>query len=41
VASKQFSQRLKSLGYEVVRSDGMRVLGWGVGDTSTTNVARF
>jgi hypothetical protein len=25
----------------VVRSDGMRVLGWGVGDTSTTNVARF
>jgi P4 family phage/plasmid primase-like protien len=38
---KQFTQRLKSLGYEIIRSDGSRLAGWCLGDTSTTNSARF
>jgi P4 family phage/plasmid primase-like protien len=38
---KGFSQRLKSLGYEVVRSNGMRVAGWCMGDTHLTNIARY
>jgi P4 family phage/plasmid primase-like protien len=38
---KQFTQRLKSLGYEIHRSNGARVAGWFMGNTHTTNVARF
>lgn len=41
ISIRQFGKRLRSLGYEIQRSDGMRVVGWCLGDTSTTNVARF
>jgi P4 family phage/plasmid primase-like protien len=38
---RQFMLRLKSLGYETCRSNGMRVVGWCVGSTSTTLAAQF
>jgi hypothetical protein len=38
---KQFNTRLQSLGYEIVRSNGTRIVGWCLGDTRTTNIARF
>ena len=38
---KAFSQRLQSLGYEVVTSNGRQLAGWCIGNTSTTNLARF
>ncbi len=41
LGSKAFSQRLQSLGYEIVSSNGRRLAGWCMGNTSTTNVARF
>jgi P4 family phage/plasmid primase-like protien len=38
---KQFTQRLQSLGYETVRNNGSRLVGWCLGETRLTNVARF
>ncbi len=38
---KQFTQRMQSLGYETVRSNGSRLVGWCLGETRLTNVARY
>jgi P4 family phage/plasmid primase-like protien len=38
---KQFAQRLRGLGYDVQRTNGSRVIGWCLGNTTLVNMSRI